>query len=261
MLLVLDIGNTNITLGIFDKDNLVETARLLSDKNISQKEYELLIKSKTENYKITSCIIGSVVEELKTTVKKACDNVFQIDSSLFTIESLKDFEILLENPNQVGADRIANAYAAMRKYSLPAIVVDIGTAITFDVVSKNGGFLGGVIMPGVNLQLKSLNLNTSKLPQINVGASENAIGDSTEKALLSGVIRGTACAIEGLLYQCESELGSKATVIATGGQSQLISEYMSRKFDYINPSLTLEGFKYLYELEQLRELVLQKNDR
>ena len=248
MLLSIDIGNTNITLGIFKEKELLETFRLASDKDLSIEEYEFLLKTLCQNYSINECVIGAVVEELNDIIKLACDNVFEIDSLLINPSSCKGLEINLKNPKEIGADRFANAYAAKTKYKLPAIVVDIGTATTFDIVSKDGKFLGGVIMPGLNLQFKSLNLNTSKLPRISASFSEKAIGDSTENALLSGIMRGSACAIEGLINQCELELGEKATIIATGGQSSLISEYMFRSFDYIDSSLTLEGLRLLYEL-------------
>lgn len=252
MLLSVDIGNTNITLGIFDKDTLVKTFRLASDRDLSQSEYELLLNTLCKDFVIEHCVIGSVVEELNLVIKKACDNVFELDSFLLKHGINYGMNIALKNPKEVGADRIANAYGAKLKYSLPAIVVDIGTATTFDIVSKNGEFLGGVIMPGLNLQFKSLNLNTSKLPRIEAGLSEKAIGDSTENALLSGIMRGSASAIEGLIHQCELELGEKATIIATGGQSRLLSEYMFRSFDYIDPHLTLEGLKMLYELNRVK---------
>lgn len=255
MLLVADIGNTNITLGIFDKDSLVETFRLASDKDLSQAEYEILLKTLCNSYVINSCVIGSVVEELNTVIKKACDNIFGIDSFLLDSNSKLGMEIKLKNPKEVGADRIANAIGAKEKYPLPAIVIDIGTATTFDIVSKKGDFLGGVIMPGLNLQFKSLSSNTSKLPRINAGISEKAIGDSTENALLSGIMRGSACAIEGLIHQCELELGERATVIATGGQSRLVSEYMLRSFDYIDSNLTLEGLKFLYNINRKQPVV------
>lgn len=248
MLLALDIGNTNITLGVFEKNELVKTFRLASDKELSISEYELLLKTLFENYNIDSCVIGSVVEELSSILKTACDNVFKINTFLFSVNNDCGMNIKLKNPKEVGADRIANAYAAKQKYSLPAIVVDIGTATTFDIISKEGDFLGGVIMPGLNLQFRSLSINTSKLPHISAGISEKAIGDSTENALLSGIMRGSASAIEGLIHQCELELGEKATIIATGGHSELISKYMFRNFDDINPSLTLQGLKDLYIL-------------
>lgn len=250
MLLSVDIGNTNITLGIFKENALVETYRLASDKDLSQAEYEVLLKTLCKDYDIKKCVIGSVVKELDIVLKNACDNVFNVNSLLFNSDIDFGMKVLLKNPLEVGADRIANAYAAKCKYSLPAIVIDIGTATTFDIVSKDGEFLGGVIMPGLNLQFKSLSLNTSKLPKVEAGLSEKAIGDSTENALLSGIMRGSACAIEGLINQCELELGEKATIIATGGHSRLVSEYMFRKFDCIDSSLTLEGLKMLYELNR-----------
>ena len=250
MLLSVDIGNTNITLGIFEKENLVNTFRLASDKELSQIEYEVLLKTLLKDFEIKSCVIGSVVEELSQILKLACDNVLGIRSLLVNPSDDYGMKICLKNPKEIGADRIANAIGAKNKYSLPAIVVDIGTATTFDIVSKEGDFLGGVIMPGLNLQFKALNMNTSKLPRINAGISEKAIGDSTENALLSGIMRGSACAIEGLINQCELELGEKATIIATGGHSRLVSEYMIRRFDYIDPALTLEGLKCLSEIKR-----------
>ena len=247
MLLSIDIGNTNITLGIYNNNHIIETFRLSSDKDLSQNEYELLLKTIFKPYNISSCIIGSVVEELSPKIKNACDNVFKIDSYLYNTNSKNDIKITLKNPNEVGADRIANAIAAKNKYPLPIIVVDIGTATTFDIVSKSGDFIGGVIMPGLNLQFKSLCTNTSKLPHLTAGISENAIGNSTESAMLSGIMRGSACAIEGLINQCELELGEKATIIATGGHSRLLSEYMLRQFDYVDPTLTLDGLKIIYQ--------------
>lgn len=247
MFLAIDIGNTNITLGVFADKDLRETFRLPSDKELPQNEYELLLKTLFKNYEIKACSIGSVVEELTTTLKQAADNVFGINSYVLAYNSEHGLKLDLQKPHEIGADRIANAFGAKELYRLPAIVVDLGTATTFDIVSKDGHFKGGVIMPGLNLQLKSLNLNTSKLPRIEAGFSEKAIGDSTENAILSGVIRGSASAIEGLINQCELELGEKACVIATGGYSTLISQYMLRQFDYINPSLTLQGLKYVYE--------------
>ena len=135
-------------------------------------------------------------------------------------------------------------------YSKPAIIVDIGTATTFDILDKNGDFLGGVIMPGPNLQFRALNKSTSKLPKIDANTVDKAIGNNTADAILSGVIRGSACAIEGLIEQCEAELEDRAVIIATGGYSSLISKYMNRQFDFVNPYLTLEGLRFLYELNK-----------
>lgn len=248
MLLCVDIGNTNITLGIFEKENILETFRLASDKELPQEEYEVLLHTLFKKYEVTGCIIASVVNELSKTVKGAIDNTFHINSILLTNKLNLGINLNIKNPKEAGADRIANACGAYMLYSKPAIVVDLGTATTFDIINKNGDFIGGVIMPGLNLQFRALNNSTSKLPKIEADTVDKAIGNNTAEAILSGVIRGSACAIEGLIEQCEAELGEKAVIIATGGYSILISKYMSRQFDFINPCLTLEGLRFLYEL-------------
>lgn len=248
MLLVLDVGNTNITLGIYDGDKIIETFRLVSDKNFSTNDYEKSLKELLSEYEIKECVIGSVVEELDERLKEACNRAFGIETFVFKSTLKTGVELDVTNPETVGADRIANAYAAKKLYSTPCIVVDLGSATTFDILSKEGKFFGGVIMPGVNMQLNSLCEKTSKLPKIEPEKISKAIGMDTKTCILSGVIRGHACAIEGLISQCEEEFGEKVTVIATGGLSNLISEYMKRGFDYINPTLTLDGFKLLHEL-------------
>lgn len=249
MLLAVDIGNTSITLGIFDGEKLVETSRLESDKNLSQAEYEVLLKNLFKSFEVDGAIIASVVEELGKKFQLAVENIFKIKAILLTNECKTGVKIALPNPKEVGADRIANACAAFMFYKKPCIVVDFGTATSFDIVN-NGEFIGGVIAPGLNLQLKVLNAFTSKLPKIDVASSEKAIGRNTTEAILSGVIRGSACMIDGLVEQCEQELGEKATIIATGGYSSLIANYLKRQFDVINPSLTLEGLRFLYELNK-----------
>lgn len=265
MLLTVDIGNTSITLGVFDGEALVEKFRLASDKDLSQEEYEVLLKTLCKSFKIDGCIIASVVEELSKKFESAVDNVFNIKSILLTSECNTGVKIALKNPKEAGADRIANACGAFMLYEKPCIVVDFGTATSFDIVNKKGEFIGGVITPGLNLQMKVLNTFTSKLPKIDIAVSDKAIGNSTSEAILSGVIRGTACMIDGLVEQCEAELGgvndsqnanecsshskkAKATLVATGGYSGLISNYLKRPFDVINPTLTLEGLRFLYEL-------------
>ncbi len=250
MLLTIDIGNTNITLGVFENESILETFRLASDKELPQEEYEILFHSLLKKYNITDCIIASVVDELSRVIKHASDNVFHIDSLLLTAKLNLGINLKLKNPKEAGADRIANACGAYVLYPKPAIIVDLGTATTFDILNADGDFIGGVIMPGLNLQFRALNKSTSKLPRIEAGAVDHAIGNNTADAILSGVVRGSACAIEGLIEQCEKELGAKACIIATGGYSGLISEYMHRQFDYVNPYLTLEGLRFLYELNR-----------
>lgn len=251
MLLAADIGNTSITLGLFDNEALVEDFRLASDKDLSLEEYEVLLKSLFKNYDIEGCIISSVVEELNNKFKSAVDNVFKIESILLSAKINTGIKIKMPNLDEVGADRIANAAGAYVLYNHPVIVIDFGTATTFDIVNQDGEFIGGVIAPGINLQLKTLNKFTSKLPRIDAAESKTAIGNNTVDAMLSGVIRGCACMIDGLIEQCEEELGQKAVIVATGGYSNFVANYLKRPFDFINPTLTLEGLRHLYNINQM----------
>ena len=251
MLLTADIGNTSITLGLFEEDALVEEYRLASDKDLSLEEYEVLLKTLFKDFKVDGCIISSVVEELTKKLKTAVDNVFKTNSIVLSTQINTGVKICLDNPEEAGADRIANAAGAYVLYSHPVIVVDFGTATTFDIVNGSGEFVGGIIAPGLNLQLKALNKFTSKLPRIEVALSNTAIGHNTTDAILSGVLRGSASMIDGLIEQCEKELGEKAVVVATGGYSGLIANYLKRPFDFINPTLTLEGLRHLYQINKL----------
>lgn len=248
MLLTVDIGNTNITLGIFDNDKFIEEFRLASDKDLSKDGYEVLLKSLCKEYKITECVIGSVVEELNNKIFSAIKNIFGIDALFVSHEIETGIKIKIDKPETLGADRIANAIGAYKEYKTPVIVIDFGTATTFDIINDNAEFIGGLIAPGLNLQIKSLNKFTSKLPRIEVSISNKAIATNTEEAILSGVIRGSASMIDGMVEQCEKELGQKATIVATGGYCGLIANYLKRPFDYTNPILTLYGLKELHKL-------------
>ena len=251
MLLTADIGNTSITLGLFEEDALVEEYRLASDKDLSLEEYEVLLKTLFKDFKVDGCIISSVVEELTQKFKAAVDNVFKLDAVILSTNINTGVKNALDAPEEAGADRIANAVGAYVLYKHPVIVVDFGTATTFDIVNGKGEFVGGIIAPGLNLQLKALNKFTSKLPRIEVALSNAAIGHNTSDAILSGVLRGSAAMIDGLIEQCEKELGEKAVIVATGGYSGLVSNYLKRHFDFINPTLTLEGLRYLYQINRL----------
>ncbi len=248
MLLTADIGNTNITLGLFDGDKYVNEFRLASDKDLSGEEYEILLKSLFKDYKIDGCVIASVVEELNIKFKRAVDNVFAISSVFVDYTINLGVKVATDNPREVGADRLANAAIVAHKYDSAVIVIDFGTATSFDIINSKKEFLGGVIAPGINTQMKCLNKATSKLPRIDVSISHSAIGHNTTDAILSGVIRGTACMVDGLIAQCEKELGEKAFVVATGGYCGLIANYLNRPFDEVNQILTLEGLKLIYEL-------------
>ena len=241
MLLTADIGNTSITLGLFEEDALVEEYRLASDKDLSLEEYEVLLKTLFKDFTVDGSIISSVVEELTQKFKTAVDNVFKLNSIILSTEINTGVKIVLDNPQEAGADRIANAAGAYVLYKHPVIVVDFGTATTFDIVNGNGEFVGGIIAPGLNLQLKALNKFTSKLPRIEVALSNSAIGHNTSDAILSGVLRGSAAMIDGLIEQCEKELGEKAVIVATGGYSGLVANYLKRHLGFHLKNLLIIG--------------------
>ena len=251
MLLTTDIGNTNITLGLFEQDEFKDEFRLTSDRDLNQIEYENLLKSIFKGYRIDGCIMASVVNELDEKFKNALQHVFHLEPILVSNEINCGVKIVADNPDEVGADRIANAAAVAKMNIGAAIVVDFGTATTFDIINSEKEFCGGIIMPGLKTQLKSLYDKTSKLPQIEIDFSAKALAQNTKDAILAGVVRGSACAVDGLIEQCEKELNKKVTIIATGGYCGLMANYMKRKFDYVNPILTLDGLKYIYKLNSI----------
>lgn len=253
MLLVIDIGNTNTNLGVFNDGGVLEKSwNIASDIKRFEDEYGILILNLLQNSniapKIDSAIISSVVAPLCETYKKALEKYLNISPFVLSHKAKLPVTIDLKQPKEAGADRLANASAAAILYKLPAIVIDLGTATSFDIVDENKNFIGGLIAPGLKIQAKSLSQFTSKLPKLKIEAPKNAIGKDTISAMLSGIVRGHAAMIDGMIKACEKELGRKATVIATGGYSNVLFDNMERGFDHINPNLTLEGLKYLYKL-------------
>ncbi len=254
MLLVLDIGNTNITLGVFDKSELKHSWRLNTDISRTEDEYGIYIKNLLKEFNLDSdiknAVICSVVVQLTEKIDIALKKYLGIDSLIISHKIKNNVEIKTDSPSQVGADRIANAAAAKALYSVPAIVVDFGTATSFDIVNKKSEFIGGIITAGMKIQAEALSSRTSKLPKLYIEAPEHTIGRNTIDAMLSGIVRGHAAMIDGLLFECEHELGQKVTIIATGGYSSVIEKYLKRKFDIINPDLTLIGAKVLFDLNR-----------
>lgn len=255
MLLTLDIGNTSTTIGLFDGDNLVETWSIASEKHRSEDEIGILLINllKIHNYedKVDSACLCSVVVCLTERYKNALKRYLGIEPFVVSNKTTNLLNYCVDYPEEVGADRIVNAFAAYSIYKKTCIVVDMGTATSFDIVRGNGDFLGGIICAGMKIQAESLKKFTSKLPLIKIEAPQNAIGANTIDAMLSGIVRGHACMIDGLIKECEKELGEKAVIIATGGYSDMVAEYMNRKFDSINPNITLEGLKIVYDAHVL----------
>lgn len=254
MLLVLDIGNTSITAGVFEGDKLVESWHLASDKKRSEDEYGIVLKNllKDANFdqKIDAAIVSSVVVPLTGRFKAAIEKYLKVTPIIVSHKINTGIDIKLDRPSEIGADRIVNGYAAFKIYGSPVIVVDFGTATSFDIVNANNEFIGGIIAAGMMIQAEALGKYTSKLPKVNIEAPKNAIGTNTVDAMLSGIVRGHAAMIDGLIEDCEKELGQKAIIVATGGYSSIISKYLKRNFDDINPDLTLIGLRLLYEINK-----------
>ncbi len=254
MILVIDIGNTNITLGVFKGEEIIQFWRLSTEITRTEDEYGVFIKNllretQLEN-QITAAVISSVVVQLTEKIETSLKKYLGINSLIISHKIKTNVILRTDNPSQIGADRIANASAASKLYSNPVIVVDFGTATSFDIVNQDNEFIGGIITAGMKIQAEALSSKTSKLPKLNIEIPKSVIGKNTIDAMLSGIVLGHASMIDGLISECEKELGSKAVIIATGGYSNVIGNYLRRKFDCINPYLTLIGAKILYNLNR-----------
>ena len=253
MILAVDIGNTKVTLGLYEKTKMVNFYSFVCPRNIMQESLEGILSTIFPSLNIENCIISSVVDELTNKVSDAISSLYHVNSLVLNADMNIGIKIKSHNPERIGTDRIANACAVSKLYNKrPIIVVDSGSATTFDIVDNNGDFVGGLIMPGLDLQLKSLSEKTSKLPRINLDMMDRVqkyINTDTQKGILSGVVFGHAQAIQGLITRCEKELKAKAFVVGTGGNASLLSKYMKyRRFDIINPTLTLDGINIIYGL-------------
>ncbi|MCD8377516.1 MAG: type III pantothenate kinase [Candidatus Gastranaerophilales bacterium] len=248
MIITIDIGNTSTAVGLFNSTELVKQFRMPSDEEKTVRDYEDMLYSNLGSVDIDGAIIGSVVENLNDRLCYAVMDLYGVKAVILSNQSRTGIRLTLKNNSEIGADRIANGYRAFQLYKKSVITVDFGTATTFDIVNSKGEFIGGVIAPGIQTQFNSLNRATAKLPELDIDYIDYAIGDCTQNAILSGVVRGSACMIDGMIDMCEQELGEKAVIIATGGFCNIVSKYMKRSFDLISPNLTLEGLHELYLL-------------
>lgn len=251
MLLTIDIGNTSTTIGVFHAEKLGQTWSISTDARRSEDEIGILLINllRLHNYedKITDISLCSVVVPLTERFKNALVKYIGIEPFVVSNKSTKLLKFNVDSPEEVGPDRIVNAFAAYSLFKKTCIVVDFGTATSFDIVRGDGEFQGGIICAGMKIQAESLKSFTSKLPLIKIESSKSTIGKNTIDAMLSGIVRGQAKMVEGLLADCEKELGEKAVIIATGGYAQIIAQYMDRDFDLISPYLTLDGLKLIYD--------------
>lgn len=251
MLLTIDIGNTNITLGAYDSNYLAFTARLATDPRKTDDQYAIEIKQvlslkEIDSTTIEDCIIASVVPSVARSVSHAISKLCGISPLMLGPGVKTGLNIKIDNPAQLGADLVAGAVGAIDSYKMPCVIIDMGTASTISVLDRDGAFLGGVISAGVRLTLKALTENTALLSSIPIEAPKSVIGTNTTECMQSGLVYGTAAMIDGLLEQITTELGEKPTVIATGGLSRDIITHCKTNIIY-SENLLLDGLRVIYE--------------
>lgn len=250
MILALDIGNTNIVIGCIDEKQTYFVERLRTDQIKTELEYAIDLKNILELYQITTsqlegAIIASVVPPVSTTLKRAVHKVTGLDAALVGSGMDTGLKIIMDNPSTVGADLIVAAVAASREYPLPLIIIDMGTATTMTVVNTAGEYIGGVIIPGLQVALDSLVSRTAQLPKIDLENLDHVIGKNTIDCMRSGSVFGNASMIDGMIDRMEEELGQTANVIATGGLSHLIVPYCRHDIR-IDDDLLLKGLWIIY---------------
>jgi type III pantothenate kinase len=254
MLLTIDIGNTNLTLGLYDGEQLGAHWRLATDHNRMPDEYGLQLLGLLQNAgktlgDIHGISLASVVPPLTGRVVQAC-NEYLKQSPLVVDAGVKTgIKIRYEDPKAVGADRVCDAVAVLKKYGGPACVVDFGTATTFNAVTKEGEYLGGAITAGVNLAAESLYTRAAKLPRIDLQRPPSVIGRNTIHAMQSGLLFGYVSMVEGMVTRFRAELGNGMKVIATGGMAEVIAKETD-VVDFIAPWLTLDGLRIVWELNR-----------
>lgn len=251
MLLAIDVGNSNNVIGLFSGEKLLTHWRIRTEWNRTADEYWVLIKefiivNKIEAETIDDIIIACVVPTLIRTLEEMSRKYFSCEPLIVGPGIKTGIPILYRNPAEVGADRIVNAVAGYEKYGGPLIIVDFGTATTFDAISKKGEYLGGAIFPGVQISLEALFKNTAKLPRVDLTIPENVIGKSTIESIQSGAMYGYIGLIDSMVTRMRGELGPKTRAIATGGTGQLISS-KSETIETFDHFLTLDGLRILYE--------------
>lgn len=252
MLLAIDIGNTNTVLGIFDRDNLVKSWRLVSSHTRTMDEYWVMVKLLCQDVGIEAndlrgVIISSVVPELTSCFSYMSKSYLSLVPIVVNYSLNLGLKLLVKKPEEVGADRICNAVAGKKHYPLPLVVVDFGTATTFDVLNANGDYIGGVIAPGLEVSSKELVQRAAQLYKIELKYPEKIIGKSTVEHMQSGIVAGHIAMIEGIISRIEDELGcDKLYVVATGGLSKELSQH-TKAINESNPNLTLEGLRLIYD--------------
>ena len=268
-LLVVDIGNTNVSLGIFDyakkKTDLGQHWRLSTHREQTSDELSVSLRALfgqegRDPSEVTDVIISSVVPPLLPIFERACEKLFRCSPLIVGPGIRTGMPVRYENPHEVGADRIVNSVAAFEMFGGPIIAVDFGTATTFDCISERGEYLGGVICPGIHISMEALFERASKLHRVEIARPKSVIGKTTTGALQSGLLYGYAGLVDSMVERIRGELSGQAHVIATGGLARLISEESS-VIEQVVPFLTLEGLRILFEKNRAERGDAQKKEK
>lgn len=249
MLLVVDAGNTNIVFAIHDGREWRGTWRIATDPQRTSDEYAVWLLSLLQltglrREQVEAAVIGTVVPAALYHLRRLCRDWFAVEPLVARATLDWGFDIKVDNPEEVGADRLLNTLAGHRNYGGPLVVIDFGTATTFDVADADGAYLGGIIAPGINLSIETLHRAAARLPRIGIGRPQSVIGRNTVSAMQSGIYWGYVAMIEGLVARVKLEYGHDMKVLATGGLAPLVAEGTAI-IGHIDPDLTLDGLRLL----------------
>ncbi|GAA0320641.1 type III pantothenate kinase [Bacillus carboniphilus] len=251
MIFVLDVGNTNIVLGVYEKEELKYHWRAETNRHKTEDEYAMLVKGLFEHAglsfsDIDGIIISSVVPPIMFSLERMCIKYFDIQPLVVGPGVKTGLNIKYDNPKEVGADRIVNAVAGIYDYGSPLIIVDFGTATTYCYIDEHKQYIGGAIAPGIGISTEALYSKAAKLPRIEIARPDQIIGKNTVSAMQSGILFGYVGQVEGIVTRMKNQSNVKPTVIATGGLAELISKECD-VIDVVEPFLTLKGLRLIYE--------------
>lgn len=254
MIVVMNIGNSNIVMGVYEGENLRYHWRFSTDRNKTEDEYGMLVKSLFDSvglalHQVRGVIFSSVVPPMNFTIERMCEK-YLLRKALIVGPGIKTgLNIKYEYPREVGSDRIVNAVAAIRDYGTPLIVVDFGTATTFCYIDERGQYWGGAIAPGIRISTEALVSRTAKLPRIEMAKPASVVGRNTVAAMQSGIYYGFVGQVEGIVRRIIAESGAEPQVVATGGLASLVANETDC-IHVVDPDLTLKGLRLIYERNQ-----------